>query len=72
MTGPASRVPAYITIAEAGHRILKRLALRGLVHRVAEGWIASPPLLEPVATARGERLAPALLPAAQLRRPQAH
>ena len=47
VTGPASRVPAYVTLAEAGHRILKRLALRGLVHRVAEGWIASPPLLNP-------------------------
>ena len=47
VTGPASMVPAYVAVAEAGHRILKRLALRGLVRRVAEGWIASPPLLNP-------------------------
>ena len=47
VAGPASKVPAYIALAEAGHRILKRLALRGLVRRVAEGWIASPPLLNP-------------------------
>jgi len=46
-TRPASHVPGYIVIAEAGHRILKRLALRGLVGRVAEGWIALPPLLNP-------------------------
>jgi hypothetical protein len=45
--GPASHVPGYIAIAEAGHRILKRLALRGLVRRGAEGWIALPPLLNP-------------------------
>jgi hypothetical protein len=49
VTGPASRVPAYIALAESGHRILKRLALRGLVRRVADGWIASPPLLNPSA-----------------------
>jgi hypothetical protein len=46
-TRPASHVPGYIVIAEAGHRILKRLALRGLVGRVAGGWIALPPLLNP-------------------------
>ena len=47
VTGPVSRVPAYVAIAEAGHRILKKLALRGLVRRVAAGWIASPALLNP-------------------------
>ena len=47
VTKPASDVPAYVAIAEAGQRILKRLALRGLVRRVAEGWIPSPPMLNP-------------------------
>ena len=37
VTSPASHVPTYIVIAEAGQRILKRLALRGLVRRVIEG-----------------------------------
>ena len=46
-TRPASHVPGYIAIAEAGHRILKRLALRLMVRRVAEGWIPLPPLLNP-------------------------
>ena len=46
-TRPASNVPGYIAIAEAGLRILKRLALRGLVLHVGEGWMPSPPLLNP-------------------------
>ena len=48
-TSPARQVPAYVAIAEVGQRILKRLALRLLVRRVAEGWIAQPPLLNPSA-----------------------
>jgi len=47
VTGPSLHVPSYVVIAEVGQRILKRLALRGLVRRVAEGWIPSPPLLNP-------------------------
>ena len=47
VTGPALHVPSYVVLAEAGQRILKRLALRGLVRRVAEGWIPLPPLLNP-------------------------
>jgi hypothetical protein len=44
---PAIHVPSYVVIAEAGQRILKRLALRGFVRRVSEGWIPLPPLLNP-------------------------
>ena len=47
VTQPVLQVPTYVVIAGAGQRILKRLALRGLVRRVAEGWIPLPPLLNP-------------------------
>ena len=47
VTKPALHAPSYVVIAEAGQRILKQLALRGLVRRVAEGWVPSPPLLNP-------------------------
>ena len=46
-TAPVSLVPLSIAAPEAGHRILKQLALRGLVRCQAHGWVPQPPLLEP-------------------------
>ena len=40
-------VPPYIASPEAGRRILKRLALRGLIRRVNWGWVARSALVRP-------------------------
>jgi hypothetical protein len=44
---PVSGVPLSIAAPETGRRILKLLALRGLVRHQADGWMPQPPLLEP-------------------------
>ncbi len=46
-TTPVSQVPPSIAEPEAGCRILKQLALRGLVRCQAYGWVAQPALVEP-------------------------
>ena len=46
-TAPVSGVPPAIAAPEAGWRILKQLALRGLVRHQAFGWVPQPPLQEP-------------------------
>ena len=46
-TSPVRQVPADIVHTEAGQRILKRLALRGLVRRVTQGWTPTPSLIAP-------------------------
>lgn len=51
-TTPAGHVPRYIADAAAGQRVLKTLALRGLVRNVGQGWlphrllIDTPPTLD--------------------------
>jgi hypothetical protein len=40
-------VPPYTATPDAGRRILKRLALRGLIRRVEWGWVAGSPLIRP-------------------------
>ena len=47
VASPTLQVPVYVAFAEVGQRILKRLALRLLVRRVADGWMPQPPLLKP-------------------------
>ena len=48
-TTPVHRVPTQLTSSKAGLRILKQLAIRGLVRVTDEGWIPQPLLLNPPA-----------------------
>ena len=44
---PVAAVPDNLTTAEVGIRILKQLALRGLVRITDQGWMPQPLLLNP-------------------------
>ena len=46
---PAPGAPTQLTSSQAGLRILKQLAIRGLVRVTDEGWIPQPLLLNPPA-----------------------
>jgi hypothetical protein len=46
-TAPTQEVPGDVASHDVGQRILKRLALRGLVRRVGNGWIAEAVLAKP-------------------------
>ena len=46
-TSPVRQVPPELVNVEAGQRILKRLALRGLVRTVKRGWMPGPSLMAP-------------------------
>ena len=46
---PVACVPRYLANHEAGTRILKHLATRGLVRSTQEGWLPRPVLLKPSA-----------------------
>ena len=46
-TSPAQHVPSEIAAIDIGRRILKRMALQGLVRQTGTGWVAQPVLREP-------------------------
>ena len=46
-TGPAQQVPESVAEPTVGLRILKRLAVTGLVRRAPAGWLPSPVLVRP-------------------------
>ena len=46
---PVPGAPTPLTSSQAGLRILKQLAIRGLVRATDEGWIPQPLLLNPPA-----------------------
>ena len=46
-TGPAQQVPETVAEPTVGLRILKRLAVTGLVRRAPAGWLPSPVLVQP-------------------------
>ena len=56
-TSPAREVPGHMAAADAGERILKRLALRGLVRHTESGWMARQVLIQP---GQLDRIAPEL------------
>lgn len=48
-TSAVAEVPRYLAAPDVGRRILKQLALRGLVRRDDGGWVARRCLLAPPA-----------------------
>ena len=54
-TSAVAEVPRYLAAPDVGRRILKQLALRGLVRRDGGGWVARRCLITPPAL---ERLPP--------------
>ena len=44
---PVVCVPRHLATPDAGTRMLKQLAMRGLLRSTEEGWVAQPPLLDP-------------------------
>lgn len=44
---PVVCVPRHLATPEAGVRMLKQLAIRGLLRSTAEGWVPQPSLLNP-------------------------
>ena len=44
---PVTSLPSHLATPEAGTRILKQLAIRGLIQITDDGWIARPLLLNP-------------------------
>ena len=47
-------VPPYIASPDVGRRVLKKMALRGLIRRVDWGWVARGPLMTPARLRRIE------------------
>jgi hypothetical protein len=44
---PVAGVPRHLASPDAGMRILKQLAMRGLIRSTREGWVAQPFLRHP-------------------------
>jgi hypothetical protein len=44
---PVAAIPRYLVTPEAGNRMLKQLALRGLIRRTDNGWVPSSILVNP-------------------------
>ena len=44
---PVAAIPRYLVTPEAGNRILKQLALRGLIRSTDSGWVPESVLLHP-------------------------